>query len=60
MNEDGDALPIESKDVEINYNHSDRDANEEDNEDESDDSDGYIDGNDILIEKKRTSPFQCR
>ena len=28
-------------------------TNEEDNEDESDDSDGYIDGNDILIKKKK-------
>ena len=33
------------QDVEINFNHSDRDANEEDNEDESD-------GNEIPIERK--------
>ena len=57
LKEDDDALSIESEDVEINYNHSDRDANKEDNEDESDDSDGYNDGNDIPIERKEPIRF---
>ena len=57
VNEDDDALSIESKDVGINSNHSDGDDNEEGNEDKSDDNDGYNDGNE---KEKRTNLFQCR
>ena len=42
-----------NEDVEINFNHSDRHANEEDNEDESDDNDG----NEIPNERKELVCF---
>ena len=52
LNEDDDALSIESEDVEINSNHSDSDGNDEDNKNESDDSDGYSVGNEIQFKEK--------